>query len=468
MSRIITLANFPDVSREDTITLVRGGSSNPATIEVSLQTAATITWWKGLELVSADGTVVDHVNTKDSNHGPTTVMSLPANQAGTVRLRLLKAKLFGVHTGRYDLELTGEVGKRLDLEWTRDRDAAGRFLGFFHDLGEALADGADSLAQLLEDVVGAVAEFVADAIETVGNLVGDGIEALGGLARRIPKVGVVPWGFLHWVAGIQTAATDLLGAVVKGVLNLAANFAAGAIRVVFGGLGGLLTWNPRVFLRGLKDFVAGLVGAFLAIALKGFASAQSIFALQWNKRKLTTAERALVFQVFRRSLSYYNVRVVLGFGGVMSINARPVTIGNTIYLKAHDPATRPDTLVHEFTHVWQYQHAGSRYISEAAGAQAFVANEYSWRTELTRDNRRWMEFNREAQAAFVEEVWTDGQQTSTGPTGNGAFYTDNPLGPNTLFLDSSTGDDHTFLARETVRVLRGPWTWRLSTLIDRI
>jgi hypothetical protein len=321
---------------------------------------------------------------------------------------------------------------------------------------------------VIEDVVGAVAEAVADAIETVGNLVGDAIEALGGLCRRIPYAGVVLWGVLHWVAGIETAMFDLAGAVVKALMNLAADFVAGSIRIVFGGLGGLLTWDHRVFVRGAKDFLAGLVGAFLSIALKGFAAAQSIFGLQWKKRKLTKTERDLVFQVFRRSLSYYNVRVVLGFGGVFSINGRAVTIGNTIYLKGFDPAVRPDVLVHEFTHVWQYQHAGSRYISEAAGAQAFVPNAYGWRTELARDDRRWTLFNREAQAAFIEEVWTGGQQTPTGPVGNGTFYTDHPVGPNTVFIDASTGDDHTFLARETVRTLRNPWTWRVSTLIDRV
>src|SRR6185369_9802946 len=131
-------------------------------------------------------------------------------------------------------------------------------------------------------------------------------------------------------------------------------------------------------------------------------------------------------------------------------------------------ATASDVLVHEFTHVWQYQHAGSRYISEAAGAQAFVSNEYSWRTELTRGDKRWTVFNREAQAAFIEEVWTGGQATPAGPVGNGGFYTDHPVGPNTVFTDPSSGDDMTFLARESVVTLSKPWTWRISTLIDRI
>jgi len=468
MSRIVTLASFPGVSREDDITVVRGNASNPAAIEFTLATAPAVSSWKGLRLVSPDGAVVNHVETYDSNHGPTAVMTLPSNQAGTVRLRLLKAKLFGIHTGRYELELNGETGKRLDLQWTRDKHSGGRFLGFVQDLGAGIADATHVVAQAIEDFVGAVAEAIADAVETVGNLIGDGLDALAGLLRRIPGIGIVLYGIFHWLAGVVSAGFDFVGAVIKAGLNLLADFVAGGLRVVLGGLGGLMAWDGHVFVRGAKDFLSGLVGAFLSTALKGFAATQSLFGLQWKKRALTKTERELLYKVFRRSLSYYNVRVVLGFGGVFSINERAVTIGNTIYLKGYDPATRPDVLVHEFAHVWQYQHAGSRYISEAAGAQAFVFNAYGWRTELTRGDRRWTEFNREAQAAFIEEVWTGGQETPTGPVGNGGFYTDHPVGPDTLFTDTSTGDDHTFLARESVHTLRNPWTWRISTLIDRI
>jgi len=468
MSRIVTLADFPGVSREDDVTIVRGNASNPAAIEFTLATAPDVTSWKGLRLVSADGSVVDSANTSDSSHGPTAVMSLPSNQAGTVRLRLFKAKLFGIHTGMYELELTGEAGKRLDLEWTRDKHSGGRFLGFIQDLGTGIADIAHATAQAIENFVGAVAEAVADAVETVGNLIGDGLDALGGLLRRIPGIGIVLYGIFHWIAGIVSAGFDFAGAVIKAVLNVAADFVAGALRIGLGGLGGLMSWDGTVFVRGLKDFLAGLVGAFLTTVLKGFAATQSLFGLQWRKRALTTAERELLYKVFRRSLSYYNVRVVLGFGGVFSINDRAVTVGNTIYMKHNDPAIASDVLVHEFTHVWQYQHAGSRYISEAAGAQAFVSNEYSWHAELARGDKRWTLFNREAQAAFIEELWTGGQETSASPIGNGGFYTDHPVGPNTLFTDPSTGDDRTFLARESVGTLRNPWTWRISTLIDRI
>ena len=40
-------------------------------------------------------------------------MSLPSNQADTVRLRLFKAKLFGIHTGMYETGVAiGQIARR--------------------------------------------------------------------------------------------------------------------------------------------------------------------------------------------------------------------------------------------------------------------------------------------------------------------------------------------------------------------
>jgi hypothetical protein len=467
MSRVINLADFPQVSREDDIGLTRGFASSSATIEFTLQSATGVTWWKAIELIAPNGDVAQSRSTQDGNHGPTAVMSIPANARGSFRLRLSKAKIFGIHTGMYELDLGNEAGRRLDFQWMRDEDRAGPILGFFRDVGAGVAAAADAVAQAIEDVVGAVADAVADIVETVGNAVADGFEALAGLLGGIPVVGPALYGFFHWISGIITAAAAFVAAAIKAGLNLIADFVAGAIRVIFGGLGGLLAWDATVFVKGLNDFLSGVVGAAITTALTFVGAAQSPLGLQWKKRALTRRERDLLWPIFRNSIAYYNIRVVPGFGGAFSVNNRAVTIGNTIYLKGWDPAMWPDVLVHECTHVWQYQHAGSRYVSEAAGAQAFVPDAYSWQTELTRGNRRWTVFNREAQAQFIQDVWLQGAQTPTGPAGHGAFFTDDPVAPTTVFVDSASAGDQTFLARESAWTVRDPGTYRISTVIDR-
>ena len=68
-------------------------------------------------------------------------------------------------------------------------------------------------------------------------------------------------------------------------------------------------------------------------------------------------------------------------------------------------------LVHEVTHVWQFQNRGVRYISEGVYAQVFVDDEYNWETEIeTRNKKDWVEFNREAQSQFFEDLHKHGRQ----------------------------------------------------------
>ena len=55
------------------------------------------------------------------------------------------------------------------------------------------------------------------------------------------------------------------------------------------------------------------------------------------------------------------------------MNNRSFTLGNTISIKGDDPAINLDTLVHECTHVWQFQNAGVRYATDALWAQAIIA-----------------------------------------------------------------------------------------------
>jgi len=62
-------------------------------------------------------------------------------------------------------------------------------------------------------------------------------------------------------------------------------------------------------------------------------------------------------------------------------------------MKGNDPGARPDILVHECVHVWQYQNIGSRYTMDALGAQAvYGAGAYDWEAELARGNSDWNDF----------------------------------------------------------------------------
>jgi hypothetical protein len=61
MSERKQIADFPDLSREDTISLTRGVANNPNEVEFQLETATSVTWWKALELRSQSGAMMNEV-----------------------------------------------------------------------------------------------------------------------------------------------------------------------------------------------------------------------------------------------------------------------------------------------------------------------------------------------------------------------------------------------------------------------
>ncbi len=132
------------------------------------------------------------------------------------------------------------------------------------------------------------------------------------------------------------------------------------------------------------------------------AAQRVVPGVQDKERPLTEAERALLEEVFGDSVALGDVRVVPGRSGLFGVNARPFTLGNTVYLKGRGD---PGVLVHECAHVWQYQHHGPRYAADALFAQAFVDDPYNWAKEIERGKTAWTAFNAEAQAAFVEDAW---------------------------------------------------------------
>lgn len=328
-------------------------------------------------------------------------------------------------------------------------------------VGNAISGAAEAVGDAVNTVVNAVGDAVSDVVEAVGNGISDGLEAVGGVLSGIPVVGGVLEGVFHWLGNVIASVTDLVGAVVKGVTAIVGGVLSGVIKVIFGGIGGLLAWDGRVFIEGWGDIFGGIAGAIIGIVGKTIGVIQTIFGLQWGKRALTKEEKLMLEQVFRNSIALYNVRVVDGFAGLYSINDRAFTLGNTIYMKNTDNYN--ETLVHEGTHVWQYQNLGYKYTMEALWAQWTVPNGgYRWQDEFARGYTLWQDFNREAQAQFIQDVWRYGGRG--GDTDNGLFYNDDPIGTDVTFMDGTT--DHTQFAKDSIAYMRGFIAIRLTNLFS--
>lgn len=126
-----------------------------------------------------------------------------------------------------------------------------------------------------------------------------------------------------------------------------------------------------------------------------------------SSRALNSAEIAYVDKIFRGSIDYGKVKI--GRGGVTTVGGYARTIGNTIHFPGNDFVSdslelspgKSDILVHEMTHVWQYQHRGWTYAPSALWAQLrHPSTAYQWRPAAEK-HKAWTDLNPEAQAEAV-------------------------------------------------------------------
>jgi hypothetical protein len=124
------------------------------------------------------------------------------------------------------------------------------------------------------------------------------------------------------------------------------------------------------------------------------------------RRCLTARERALLRTVFDASLELDRIVVREELSGLINLSRRAFVIENVMHLPM-PPHTAPDhLLVHEATHVWQFQHGGHAYIADSVIAQT-VGDGYQLEKGLLQ-GRGWAELNCEQQATLIEEAWRQG------------------------------------------------------------
>jgi hypothetical protein len=342
-------------------------------------------------------------------------------------------------------------------------------MGFWNDVAEAVSNAAETVGDAVATAANAVGEAVSDVAETVGNAAEDAINTAGGwLANLVAGTPIIGPGaavgirrVFGWAGAVVSGAFDFAGAVVKGVTGSLGGVAQGLIKVG----AGMLVLDDDIFFAGLRDIASGLAASALLPAGKLCSLVQATFFLQSPERPLTAEETALLRRIFRKSVALYNVRIVEGWCGLYSLSADPFTLGNTIYTK--DSVVDAALLVHEVTHVWQYQQTGSRYATDALAATVPPGNPYDWNAEIAGGKPHWVDFNKEAQAAFIEDLWLKGDRVKVGgaldAAGSGAFY--DADGTSTLGRFVFNANDHTARANTAVGVVRRWPAIRLSNLL---
>lgn len=124
------------------------------------------------------------------------------------------------------------------------------------------------------------------------------------------------------------------------------------------------------------------------------------------ERPLNDFERRLLEPVFEASVRWADVRLREGVRGLLNVSARAFVIENTVFLPKDYLPLPPALLVHELTHVWQFQNGGHAYIADSLHAQ-FFGDGYDLEKALLQ-KKRWAELNCEQQATLLEEAFAQG------------------------------------------------------------
>lgn len=132
----------------------------------------------------------------------------------------------------------------------------------------------------------------------------------------------------------------------------------------------------------------------------------SIVSAALSGRPLSSSERALARPVFEQSIDYDRVRIV-----ETSILAYR-TVGNVIRVESGFTTTDEEmakTLIHELTHVWQYQQSGTGYMSTAIQTQIGAAIGSGSRNAaydyVASAERSFFQFTPEQQGSIVENYF---------------------------------------------------------------
>ena len=309
----------------------------------------------------------------------------------------------------------------------------------------------DRTVEVALSVVNVWVQRAGSVLEWIGNFLSGLLVGFGKVLSGIPAAGRILFGIFRWLGTIVSAGFDVAAMLICAMLNFVATVCAGLVRIFAGLLTVIFRRDGWLARKGLGDILSGSAGAVIAIVAKMLALVQSVIVMQMGERPLNEDEKSILKRVYRNSLSINNIRIIEGFAGLFNVNNRPFTLGNRIYMKDHNSATDPALFVHECCHVWQYQHEGTRYIADALWAQHTFKNAYDWEAEIERGTTRWQDFNKEAQAEFLLDLFNSGHRIPS-TSGRGEFFDDDPIEANVIFRHRSK--DRTELATQCVNYIR--------------
>ncbi len=261
------------------------------------------------------------------------------------------------------------------------------------------AGGVAHVATGAAHAVGSVGSEVKKGAMAAGDRLGDGIGVAWDYSQD-QSARLVDAG-----RSLGTGALDVGTGLFVGVGEGLRDFSAGFCNILLeGDVGG-----------GLKDMGVGLFDATvrnvvdeaIIAGTRAISAVQTVVHLEEVGRGLNDGEVAELRKVFGNTIDYSKVRIKEGDAGIFDVNDRPFTPGNTIYMKMD--ASNPNwqkTLVHEMSHVWQYQNGNANYLSGSLFSQAAKGETAAYRWEDgAAAGKTWSQLGPEQQATLIEEAY---------------------------------------------------------------
>ena len=268
--------------------------------------------------------------------------------------------------------------------------------------------------------VKSIGRAIGSAATKVGKAIGSAASAVGGaVVEAVKWVGERGHDVLNWVTNLVSELPARLvrfgKAIVDGLVGIATFIPEAISALKSGGISGFASWlwekakSAGSWILTLVDRLIDLVG--------GPEITEFILHLLSYASPLTVQQIAAGQLVLGKDAVRWN-QVRVAQGGIWWIifalhDKRAVTTFHTINLP---PNTDLPTVVHELTHVYQYECMGSIYIGQAIHAQMTEGYNYGDLEAARKSGKHFRDFNREQQAQIAEDYFIRLTQTSEPTT----------------------------------------------------